>query len=124
MRFSLTARLMVPLFIAAPAAAQAQDILNKVFDKVTDMSAYYQTGSIHSGSAAKTKKGGLEGYGFELLFGAGPQPGKYWTLELALGYNYLTGFQSTNPALDLRGSMRALPEISVYATYEKAPLGG
>lgn len=123
MRLSHLVRLAAPLTVLAPASLGAQDILAKVFDKVTDMSAYYQTGNIRHGSA-KTKGHGLEGYGFELLFGAGPQPGKFWTLELALGYNYLTGFGASNKALDLRGSIRAWPEVSVYATYEKAPLHG
>ena len=124
MRLPRIAHLTLALVVLTPASVRAQDILAKVFDKVTDMSAYYQTGNIRGGSTAKTRGKGLEGYGFELLFATGPQTGQTWTLELALGYNYLTGFGSANPAVDLRGSIRGWPEVSVYATYEKAHLGG
>ncbi len=39
-----------------------------------------------------------------------------WGLELGLGADYLTGFVARDPGLDLRGSMRGLPNLSAYAS--------
>ena len=41
-----------------------------------------------------------------------------WTFELGLGYGQLAGFESREPSLQLRGSVRDLPAISLYASYE------
>ena len=41
-----------------------------------------------------------------------------WLFELALGYGQFSGFTSRDPAFELRGSVRAAPTISVYATKE------
>jgi hypothetical protein len=37
-------------------------------------------------------------------------------VELALGYSQVSGFYSTNPSIDLRGSLRELPSLSLYVT--------
>lgn len=41
-----------------------------------------------------------------------------WTLEVGIGYGQLTGFGSDDPRLDLRGAVRDLPSLSLYAVYE------
>jgi len=53
---------------------------------------------------------------------AGPaEPPVLWTFELGVGYGQTTGFEASTPGLDLRGSVRDLPAVSLYANYE--PLG-
>jgi hypothetical protein len=44
------------------------------------------------------------------------------TIEVGLGYGQLAGFRGTG-TLDLRGSVRELPTISVYATWQHALFG-
>lgn len=41
-----------------------------------------------------------------------------WTLELGLGYGQMSGFESNVPGLDLKGSVRDLPSVSLYASYD------
>ncbi|MDP2957079.1 MAG: hypothetical protein Q8N53_11715 [Longimicrobiales bacterium] len=45
-----------------------------------------------------------------------------WTFEVGIGYGQLTGFGLEAPELDMRGAVRDLPSVSLYASYE--PLGG
>ncbi|MFC1575691.1 hypothetical protein ACFL5A_03475, partial [Gemmatimonadota bacterium] len=45
-----------------------------------------------------------------------------WLFELGLGYGQTLGFESADPDAELRGSVRGLPSVSFYASYE--PLGG
>jgi hypothetical protein len=44
-----------------------------------------------------------------------------WTFELGLGYGQLTGFRLADPAYDMRGAVRDLPSVSLYAVYD--PIG-
>jgi hypothetical protein len=44
-----------------------------------------------------------------------------WLFELGLGYGQVVGFESTESDLDLRGSVRDLPSVSLYASYD--PIG-
>jgi len=41
-----------------------------------------------------------------------------WTFELGVGYGQVTGFESRASGLDLRGAVRDLPAVSLYANYE------
>lgn len=45
-----------------------------------------------------------------------------WTFEFGIGYGQVVGFAGSDPAIDLRGAVRDLPAVSLYASYE--PLGG
>ena len=45
-----------------------------------------------------------------------------WLFELGLGYGQMVGFDGARPSTDLRGTIRDLPSVSFYASYE--PLGG
>lgn len=62
-------------------------------------------------------------YTYEVVAAAAPQPEveTVWTFELGLGYGEISGYRATDPGLDLRGVVRELPSISLYASYE--PLG-
>lgn len=40
-----------------------------------------------------------------------------WSLELGLGYGQMSGFASAAPELDMRGAVRDLPTVSLYASY-------
>jgi hypothetical protein len=44
-----------------------------------------------------------------------------WVFELGVGYGQITGFGSAVPGIDIRGAVRELPTVSLYANYE--PLG-
>ena len=99
--------------------AGPQEMVTKIFEKATDIAPFFQAGWLTSDKNLETRGSALLGYGVEILFALKDKPKAPFSVELALGYNYLTGFRSANPALDLRGSMRTLPEISVYATYQK-----
>jgi len=105
---------------AVPSTSvQAQEILSKIFEKATDISPFAQAAWLSSDTKLGTRGSSLFGYGIEILFSVADNPRAAYSVELALGYNYLTGFRSADPAIDLRGSMRTLPELSVYATYER-----
>jgi hypothetical protein len=45
-----------------------------------------------------------------------------WLFELGLGYGQTTGFRARSDQLDLRGALRDLPAVSLYAIHE--PTGG
>ena len=49
---------------------------------------------------------------------ASPRSEDLWLFELGLGYGQVSGFKSGRADLDLRGSVRDLPAVSLYATYE------
>ncbi len=99
--------------------AEGQEMVTRLFDTASDISIFAQAAWLSPGSKLETRGSGLFGYGAEVLFTVADNPRSHVAVELALGYNYLTGFKSSNPDLDLRGSMRTLPELSVYVTYEK-----
>jgi hypothetical protein len=44
-----------------------------------------------------------------------------WTFEVGVGYGQLTGFDASEEGLSLKGAVRDLPALSLYATYE--PVG-
>lgn len=44
-------------------------------------------------------------------------------LELALGYSQFSGFQSDNPAFELRGTAREVPSVAMYGTFDFAEFG-
>ncbi|MBT8403027.1 MAG: hypothetical protein KJP18_04150 [Gemmatimonadetes bacterium] len=41
-----------------------------------------------------------------------------WSFELGLGYGQLTGFDTAAEGLELKGAVRNLPAVSLYASYE------
>ena len=113
-------RIAAALSVLVPATSYAQDMIVSFFEKATDIAAFGQVATLRSDKNLDTRGSALLGYGAEILFGLKDDPKASFGVELGFGFNYLTGFRSANPALDLRGSMRTLPELSVYATYQKA----
>jgi hypothetical protein len=41
-----------------------------------------------------------------------------WSFELGLGYGQLTGFDAAADGIELKGAVRNLPAVSLYASYE------
>lgn len=62
-------------------------------------------------------------YTYEVVPAPEPEPvmETVWTFELGLGYGEISGYRSSDAGVDLRGVVRELPSISLYASYE--PLG-
>lgn len=58
-------------------------------------------------------------YSYQVRRTAAVQPATpIWLFELGVGYGQITGFSSIHQGIDLRGAVRELPTISLYATYE------
>lgn len=47
-----------------------------------------------------------------------PRGDPVWVFEIGVGYGQLTGFGLEDAELDLRGAVRDLPSLSLYAVYE------
>lgn len=62
-------------------------------------------------------------YTYEVEPAPEPEPvtERVWTFELGLGYGEISGYRAAGDGIDLRGVIRELPSISLYASYE--PLG-
>lgn len=41
-----------------------------------------------------------------------------WTFEIGLGYGQASGFEARDPSIDLKGAVRDLPAVSLYASYD------
>ena len=116
-------RAIFSLMLAAlPVPAGAQEMITRIFEKATDIAPFFQVSTLTSDSNLDTRASAMLGYGAEILFALKDDPKAPFSVELALGFNYLTGFRSQNTEIDLRGSMRTIPELSVYATYQKTGL--
>jgi hypothetical protein len=46
-----------------------------------------------------------------------PELEELWTFELAIGYGQLSGFSARDPDVELKGSVRELPAVTVYADH-------
>ncbi len=134
------------LLTAVPAEAQFFGPLERLFERVDGLTIYGTMGGLassdHMGTDGFLGVNALRGMGVEVLIdvsrrptdateaeppdgnaggaeaaerGAEP-PAAPWGIELGLGVDYLTGFAARDPSLDLRGSLRGLPNLSAYAT--------
>ncbi len=57
-------------------------------------------------------------YTYTVKPGAVRQPTEeIWSLELGLGYGQMSGFRSNVEGLEMKGSVRDLPTVSLYASY-------
>lgn len=101
---------------AAPAHAQDLGMIEALFDDVSAVTVFYQAGAIPA-SDDVTSDGPLHGAGTEVLINLTSTA--TMSYELGLGASYLRGYQSAEPTLDLRATLRALPTISLYATRER-----
>lgn len=73
----------------------------------------------------KTADGGVDTvYHYEVVRSAPSFRGDdiLWTLEVGIGYGQLQGLEFRDPSLDLNATIRTLPSLTLYLSYE--PLGG
>lgn len=133
--FGIPGAAIALLLCAPPAEAQFFGLLERLFERVDGLTIYGTVGGLassdHLGTEGFLGVNALRGMGVEVLIdvtrapaddsgeGApaeGEPPVPRWGVELGLGVDYLTGFAAREPSLDLRGSMRGLPNLSAYAT--------
>lgn len=108
--------LLLGLLLAVPAQAQFFTVFDDLFKNVNAIVFYGQGGTLISTDeiTGTASEGNVYGGGAEVLINLPGTPST--TFELALGTNVVQGFEATEPSLDLRGSLRSLPTISVYAS--------
>ncbi len=112
------AALSAAMFAGAPQPAAAQDpfgVLEGLFSSVNSIVFYTQGAALQSDHDLAGDVAGfaLGGVGVEVLLDLPNAGGTEF--ELGLGANVLTGMEATEPSLDLRGAIRTLPAVSVYA---------
>jgi hypothetical protein len=121
---SLSAALL--LLLPRPAAAQLVGGIEALFSNTEAITVSGNVACMNSSTVSTAAGGcGLYGFGLEALINlARADTAGGWGVEMALGYGQLSGFTSGDPALDLRGAIRQLPSLAVYASHERAmPLG-
>lgn len=96
-----------------PAAAQDLGMVEKLFEDVSAVTVFYQLGGVPA-SDEVTSDGVLSGAGTEVLIDL--NTAGTTEFELGLGASYLQGYEASEPSLDLRTSLRALPTVSLYAS--------
>lgn len=96
---------------STPVHAQF-DMVNGLFEEVNAVTIYLQRGELSN--AGRVTGDDLRGAGLEVLINLSSVG---WAeLELGLGASYLRGYGDSDPNLDLRTSVRALPTVSLYAS--------
>ena len=95
-----------------PVHAQGLDMVNSLFEEVNAVTISVQRGAVTADG--KVSGDNLHGAGLEVLIDLAS--GGVVDLELGLGASYLRGYESTDPTLDFRTSVRALPTVSLYAS--------
>lgn len=110
-------RVLVLVGLMLPATASAQiSVITGLFDSVNSI-AFSVTGGTIVGDTELDPEclgGGLCGMALEVFLDL-PSP-EGTELELGLGTSFLRGFAAREPSLDLRGAVRTLPFVSVFAT--------
>lgn len=103
-----------------PAAGRGQDLglVEGLFEEVSAVTIFYQGGLVPFSDEVSAD--GLHGGGTEVLINL--KSGDRMSYELGLGASYLRGYQAVEPSLDLRASLRALPTVSLYTTWEREPV--
>lgn len=105
---------------STPAGAQGGlGLVEGLFDEVSAVTIFYQAGLVPF-SDEVADEGMLHGGGTEVLINL--KSGDGISYELGLGASYLRGYQAKEPSLDLRASLRALPTVSLYTTWEREPV--
>ncbi len=104
--------------LAAPTTASAQimSAVTGLFDSVNSISFSVGGGQIVGDTEleADCLGGNVCAMGIEVFLDL-PSPDGI-ELELGLGTSFLRGFEAKEPTLDLRGSVRTLPVVSVFVT--------
>jgi hypothetical protein len=114
-----TALLAVALAAAPPASAQVLDVFSDLFESVNSVAFYGHGGSFLSQGELEDRSGLVGGVGVEVFLDL-PSPDGL-EFELGLGTAVTGGFQATEPSLDLHGSLRTLPRVSVYVSTASLP---
>lgn len=121
-------RILALAFLIVPSVAHAQfmDAVGGLFDNVNSIVIYTQMGALSDNTEVEGTIAdfGVAGLGAEVLIDLPSFGGSEF--ELSVGTNFLRGFEAVEPTLDLRASVRTLPQISVYAAFvgisEESPL--
>lgn len=110
----------IPLLLAclAPAAAPAQDLglVEGLFDEVSAVTVFYQRGWVPSSDEIRSGEN-LHGGGTEVLINL--KSTERASYELGLGASYLRGYEAVEPTLELHAALRALPTVSLYASWNR-----
>lgn len=109
-------RLVLAVFLIPTVAhAQVLDIMSGLFDSVNSVAFNGRGGLFTSdGALQATGPGGTtQGLGVEVLLDLPSPEGVF--LELGLGTHVMGSYEAREPSLDLRGSIRTLPHLAVYA---------
>lgn len=111
-------RIRIALWTAAlltagsmPVHAQL-DMVEGLFDEVNAITIFLQRGEVTDNGLVTGDA--LRGAGVEVLIDLAS--GGVADLELGLGAGFMRGYQFTDPRLDLRTSVRALPTVSLYVS--------
>ncbi len=101
-----------------PIAASAQDLgmVEGLFKEVSAVTVFYQRGWVPSSDEIRSGDN-LHGGGTEVLINL--KSTERASYELGLGASYLRGYQAVEPTLELRTALRALPTISLYASWNR-----
>jgi hypothetical protein len=105
---------------SVPVRAQGLGLVEGLFEEVSAVTIFYQGGLVPFSDEVTTDGGMLHGGGTEVLINL--KSGDNISYELGLGASYLRGYQAEEPSLDLRASLRALPTVSLYTTWEGEPV--
>jgi len=134
----------VPILLAAllatPSFAQAQGGIgiDKLLDRIENLSIYYSRGGIEPESQAVSAKSrdGVVGYGIELGFLIGEYPKKVAaeagskaaknivasddpkiSFSIGLGYGEMAHFRAKNSTISIHGSVWELPALAIYSAF-------
>lgn len=124
MRLSTAACTLALLLLPRGAAAQFGGI-EALFSQTEAITVSGNLACLNSSSVSTGAGGcGLYGFGLEALINlAEADTAGGWGVEMALGYGQLSGFTSADPSIDLRGAVRQLPSLAVYASRERRVMG-
>lgn len=103
---------LLTAFTAFPAAAQDLGAIEGLFEEVSAVTVFLQTGGVTGSDQIQGDH--LYGAGTEVILDL--KAGDAWDLELGLGASFLRGYQEKQSELDLRTSLRAFPTLTLYAT--------
>ncbi len=126
MRMLRSLTVLALLLLPRPAAAQLVGGIEALFSNTQAITVSGNLACLNSSTVSTAAGGcGLYGFGLEVLINlAEADTAGGWGVEMALGYGQLAGFTSGNGALDLRGAIRQLPSLAVYASHARPmPLG-
>ncbi len=111
----VVALLLGPL--VSPRQAEAQfDFLSTMFSRMEDLSLFAGVGGLlPSADGLAEERFGLQQFGMEVLFGISAS--EKWEFEAGVGYGQVFGLEERDPRIDLRGSVRDWPSVSVYGAH-------